>query len=229
MERSREEVHERVVAVRSRIAGACSAAGRDPQDVTLVAVGKTVEPAAIGWAVEAGVRDVGENYAQELRAKHGVVSGARWHFIGTLQASSAHHVAALADVVETVIPGRPAERLARRAADPGRRLDALLEVDFTGERAGVAPDDVLRAADAISALEGLELRGLMTVAPITPDPEGARPSFRRLRELGERVRERYPDASELSMGMSFDYEVAVGEGATMVRLGTALFGARPAR
>jgi pyridoxal phosphate enzyme (YggS family) len=229
MERSREEVHERVVAVRSRIAGACSAAGRDPQDVTLVAVGKTVEPAAIGWAVEAGVRDVGENYAQELRAKHGVVSGARWHFIGTLQASSAHHVAALADVVETVIPGRPAERLARRAADAGRRLDALLEVDFTGERAGVAPDDVLRAADAISALDGLELRGLMTVAPITPDPEGARPSFRRLRELGERVRERYPDASELSMGMSFDYEVALGEGATMVRLGTALFGARPAR
>jgi PLP dependent protein len=229
MERSREQVHERVAAVRARIAEVCSAAGRDPRAVTLVAVGKTVEAEAIAWVVEAGVADVGENYVQELRARHRLVAGARWHFIGTLQASSAHHVSALADVVETAIPGRAVERLARRAADAGRRLDALIEVDFTGERAGVAPDDVVAAADALSALEGLALRGLMPVAPLTPDREGARPWFRRLRELGERVRERHPDASELSMGMSSDYEVALGEGATMVRLGTALFGTRPAR
>jgi len=139
------------------------------------------------------------------------------------------HVAALADVVETAMPGHALERLARRAAEAGRRLETLVEVDFTGERAGVDPDEAVSAADAVATLEGLALRGLMTVAPITPDPESARPFFRRLRELGERVRERHPEASELSMGMSGDYEVALGEGATMVRLGTALFGARPAR
>src|SRR6187551_392056 len=98
MTRSRDEVHERIAAVRARIERVCSAAGRDPAGVTLVAVGKTVEPEAIAWAVEAGVRDVGENYVRELRDKHDRVEGARWHFIGTLQTSGAHHVAALADV-----------------------------------------------------------------------------------------------------------------------------------
>jgi uncharacterized pyridoxal phosphate-containing UPF0001 family protein len=138
-------------------------------------------------------------------------------------------LAAHADVVETAMPGHALERLARRAAEEGRRLETLIEVDFTGGRAGVAPGDVVTAADEVGALEGLDLRGLMTVAPITADPEVARPWFRRLRELGERVRDRHPEASELSMGMSADYEVALREGATMVRLGTALFGARPAR
>jgi PLP dependent protein len=229
MTRSPDGILERVAAVRARIHRVCSDVGRDPAAVTLVAVGKTVDAERIAWAVEAGVPDVGENYVRELRDKHDRVEGARWHFIGTLQSSGAHHVAALADVLETAMPGHALERLARRAAEAGRRLETLLEVDFTGERAGVAPDDVVAAADDVAGLEGIELRGLMTVAPITAGPEGARPFFRRLRELGERVREGHPAASELSMGMSADYEVALGEGATMVRLGTALFGARPAR
>ncbi|MGZ8607195.1 MAG: alanine racemase, partial [Actinomycetota bacterium] len=133
----------------------------------------------------------------------------------------------LADVVETAVPGKAMARLARRAAERGRTLPCLVEVDFTGERAGVAPEDVVGACDAVAAADGLALRGLMTVPPIGPSGEAARPYFRRLRELLAKVASRHPEAVELSMGMSPDYEVAVEEGATMVRIGTALFGARP--
>jgi PLP dependent protein len=227
MGRSKERVLENVATVRASVAAACERASRQAADVTIVAVGKTVESEALAWVVEAGLADVGENYVQELRASHDEVAGARWHFIGTLQASGAHHVARLADVVHTVVPDKAAERLARRARELGRVVPVLVEVDFTGERAGVAPDDVVEAFERLSRVEGLEPRGLTTIAPITPDAEGARPAFRRLRELRDRVRERHPGVSELSMGMSLDYEVAVGEGATMVRIGTALFGARP--
>jgi PLP dependent protein len=227
MARSKDRVLDNVAAVRASVAAACERASRDPAGVTIVAVAKTVEPEAIAWVVDAGLRDVGENYVRELRATHDEVTSARWHFIGSLQASGAHHVARLADVVQTVAPGKAAERLARRASELGRVVPVLVEVDLTGERAGVAPDEVPAAFDRLSGLEGIEPRGLMTIAPITRDAEGARPAFRRLRELRDRVRERHPDAAELSMGMSLDYEVAIGEGATMVRIGTALFGARP--
>jgi pyridoxal phosphate enzyme (YggS family) len=199
--------------------------------VTLVAVGKMVEPAALRWVVEAGVPDLGENYVQEMRAKRDEIPGARWHFIGTLRSSGAHHVAALADVVETAVPGeRSFERLARRADGAGRRLPVLIEVDVTGERTGVAPEDVPQAAAAAAGTNGVTLVGLMTIAPLGgDDPEAARPTFRRLRQLRDALVETHPEARELSMGMSLDYEVALEEGATMVRLGTALFGARPAR
>jgi PLP dependent protein len=226
VQRSSSSVAANVAAVQARIAAACRRAGRDPSEVTLVAVGKTVEAEALRWMVEAGVRDLAENYVQELRAKHDAVDGARWHFIGTLQASSAHHVARLADVVQTVVPGAAAERLARRGAEAGRTLRCLIEVDFTGERTGVEADGTVEAADVVARLEGLALVGLMTVPPVGIDAEAARPFFRRLRALNERVRERHPAAVELSMGMSLDYEVAVEEGATMLRVGTALYGAR---
>jgi hypothetical protein len=119
------------------------------------------------------------------------------------------------------------ERLARRAVERGRSVPCLVEVDFTGERTGVAPEEVDAACDAVAAAEGLELRGLMTVPPLTRTAEEARPHFRRLHELLAAAQERHAGAVELSMGMSLDYEVAVEEGATMVRIGTALFGARP--
>ena len=150
----------------------------------------------------------------------------RWHFIGTLQTNTAHHVAALADVVETVTGGHATERLARRAAASGRTIDALIEVDLTGERTGVLPEDAAATADRIASLEGLRLVGLMTIPPIRDGAEDARPYFVRLRELRDRIRERHPEVLELSMGMSLDYQVAVEEGATMVRVGTALFGPR---
>jgi PLP dependent protein len=227
--RSRDEILARLASIHARIADACSRVGRDPDDVTLVAVAKTVEPEALRWVVEAGVADLGENYVQELRAKRDAVEGARWHFIGTLRSSGAHHVAALADVVETAVPGRAFERLARRADGAGRRLPVLIEVDVTGERTGVEPRQVPEAARQVAALDGVSLAGLMTIAPPGGDAEAARPTFRRLRELRDALVGTHPEARQLSMGMSLDYEVALEEGATMVRLGTALFGARPAR
>jgi len=227
MGRDRDTVLANLAEIRARLERACERAGRDPASVRLVAAAKTVEAQAIAWVRDAGVRDVGENYVSELRAKRDVLDGVVWHFIGTLQRGSAHHVAELADVVETAVPGHAIARLARRAVEAGRTVPVLIEVDFTGERTGVAPETVVEAADEIAATPGVALAGLMTLPPLPETAEDSRPYFRRLRRLSERVAERHPKARELSMGMSIDYEVAVEEGATMVRIGTALFGARP--
>lgn len=215
-----------LAAVRAGVEQACDRAERDPVTVTLVAAAKTQAPEPVRWVVEAGVTAIGHNYARELRAMHGIVRGARWHYIGALQTNTAHHVAALADMVETLSGDRATGRLARRAAGAGRVLDAMIEVDFTGERAGVAPEDVGAFAARAADLEGLRLRGLMTIPPAGATPDDARPWFRQLRQLRDEVREDRPDVVDLSMGMSLDYGVAVEEGATMVRIGTALFGPR---
>ena len=226
MHADRDEVLRNLEEIRERIAAAARRAGRDPGDVLLVAAAKTVPVEPIRWAIDAGVRAVGENYVNELREKRARLPVVSWHFIGTLQSSTAHHVADEADVVETVAGERAARRLAGRAARSDRTIEVLIEVDLTGERTGVAPDDVPAFADLVASLEGLRLTGLMTLPPMPADPEDSRPSFVRLRELRERVRERHPQVLESSMGMSLDYEVAVEEGATMVRIGTALFGPR---
>ncbi len=191
-----------------------------------MAAAKSVPPEAVRWVVEGGVRDVGENYVGELRAAVPEVPNARWHFIGTLQTNSAHHVAVHADVVQTLASFRSVARLARRAAEAGREVEALIEVDLTGERTGVAPDLAEDLAREVEGLEGLRLTGLMTVPPIPKDADDARPAFVALRELRERLQASLPRVVELSMGMSLDYQVAVEEGATMVRIGTALFGPR---
>jgi pyridoxal phosphate enzyme (YggS family) len=223
---TRDEVRANVATIRERLTAACGRAGRDAAEVRIVAAAKTVPVSAIRWVVEAGLPDIGHNYVQELRESRPAVPGARWHFIGTLQTGSAHLVAANADVVQTLASPRSAERLARRAADAGRRLEALIEVDLTGERSGVSPEEVPAFARRVAGLEGVELTGLMTLPPIPTDPEDGRPFFVRLRELRDRLREDIPQVVELSMGMSLDYEVAAEEGATMVRIGTALFGPR---
>ncbi len=212
--------------VRDTVANACVRSGRDPSDVTVVAAAKTVPAALVREVVGAGVTSVGHNYVKELRAMHDEVAGVRWHFIGTLQASGAHHLASLADVVDTLAGEAATERLARRAADAGRVVDALIEVDLTGERSGVPPEAVARFADRVASLEGLRLRGLMTLPPIPDHAEDARPWFVRLRDLRDELARTHPEVVELSMGMSLDYAVAVEEGATMVRIGTALFGPR---
>ena len=225
---SHEQIAANVAEVVRRLGEAAAAAGRAAADVRLVAVTKTIEEAAIRAAVDAGVTDLGENYLREFRDKRPALEGlaVRWHYIGALQSSTAHHVADLADVVHTVAGEHAARRLAGRASRAGRVLDALIEVDVTGERAGVAPERVPALADSIAALEGLRLCGLMTIAPITDTAEGARPCFRQLRQLRDDLREKHPHVLELSMGMSLDYGVAVQEGATMVRIGTAVFGSR---
>jgi len=221
-----EAMAARLRLIREGISRGAEYSGRAPSEISLVAAAKTMPQDVVRWAVEAGVTSIGENYVQELRALHGRVPGARWHFIGTLQASSAHHVAALADVVETVTGGRATERLARRAAQAGRSIEVLLEVDFTGQRSGIDPDEMAAVADQVAALEGLRMTGLMTLPPSGETAEDARPWFRRLRDLRDRIQEQHPEVVDLSMGMSLDYEVAVQEGATMVRIGTALFGPR---
>jgi pyridoxal phosphate enzyme (YggS family) len=226
MTAGRDEVLHNLHGIRTAIDRACDRVSRDPGSVLLVAAAKTQPVEAIRWVVEAGVSAVGENYVRELRDVRDAVPGARWHYIGALQTNSAHHVAALADVVETVSGERGTRRLGRRAAALGRTLDALIEVDFTDSRAGVSPDDAAPFADLVAGIEGLRLRGLMSIAPIGETAEDARPWFRRLREVRDAIRENHPDVVDLSMGMSLDYEAAVEEGATMVRIGTALFGPR---
>jgi PLP dependent protein len=234
MHGSRDEVAANVAAIRQTIAQACERSGRDPAEVLVVAAAKTVSAQMVRWAIDEGITAIGENYVKELRQIHDEVPGARWHYIGALQTNSAHHVAALADVVETVSGERATERLARRAAQAGRTIDVLIEVDFTQKRTGVAPAEAVAFAGRIASMGGLRLRGLMTVPPLGPplgpsignEPEAARPWFRELRTLRNRVRDKHPDVVDLSMGMSLDYRAAVEEGATMVRIGTALFGPR---
>ena len=229
MPADRDAVHRNIADVRSRIAAAATRVGRQPEDVSLVAVTKTVATEQIRWAIETGITSLGENYVQELRRKREVVDGATWHFIGTLQSGTAHLVADHADVVQTVAGERAAKRLAARAARAGRSLDALIEVDLTDGRTGVRPSDLPAFADLIASLEGLRLVGLMTMPALGQSPEDARASFSRLRGMRDELRERHPDVLALSMGMSLDYEVAVEEGATMVRIGTAVFGSRATR
>jgi pyridoxal phosphate enzyme (YggS family) len=219
-----------VARARERLAAACGRAGRDPDEVRLVAACKTVRVDAMRAARAAGISEFGENYVQELRDKRQALAdleGVTWHFIGTLQSRTAPRVAELADVVETLAPGRAAERLARRAAEGRAPLDVLIEVDLAGRGTGVEPEACERFADEVAATRGVRLIGLMTLPPATASAEEARPYFVQMRSLRDRVARAVPGATELSMGMSLDYEVAAEEGATIVRIGTALFGARP--
>jgi PLP dependent protein len=221
------EVQAGVAGVRARIASAAARSGRDPATVRLVAATKTVDLDRILAAHAAGLRDFAENHAQELAAKAPRVPGATWHFIGKVQRGTASKIAAHAAWIHSAEPGGAIEAVARRAARDGRRIDSLIEVDFTAGRQGVRPERLDEAIDTLAALDGLRLAGLMTVPPPTPTPEGARAYFTRLRELRDGLANTVPGFTELSMGMSGDYEVAVEEGATMVRVGRALFGERP--
>jgi pyridoxal phosphate enzyme (YggS family) len=220
---------ENLARVREAIDAAAARVGRGSDSVTLVAAGKTVPVERLRVAAAAGVSEFGENYVNELREKVPALPGVRWHYIGALQSSTAHHVADVADVVQTLSGEHAARRLARRAASARRELEGLIEVDLIGGRTGVSPEELPAFADLVASLEGLRMVGLMTLPPMPERPEDARPWFVRLRGLSEELRGTHPDVLELSMGMSLDYEVAVEEGATMVRIGSALFGERPRR
>ena len=221
------------MAARSRIAAAAERAGRDPGTVRLVAVTKTVDAARVAEAVACGVRDLGENRVQEAAAKAAELpAGLRWHMQGHLQTNKAARAASLFDVVHSVDSPRIAEVLSARRPEEMAALDVLVEVELTGipGHTGVPPAALSEVARAVLALPRLRLRGLMTMAPPVEDAEAARPTFARLRELRDELAQRLGvDLPELSMGMSGDFEVAVEEGATLVRLGRALFGERPPR
>ncbi|MDR3763497.1 MAG: YggS family pyridoxal phosphate-dependent enzyme [Acidobacteriota bacterium] len=220
-------------AIRRCVDAAARRAGRDPQAVALMAVSKTHPAEAILEAVAAGQLLFGENRVQEFAAKHATVaaSGAKFHLIGHLQSNKAARAAELFDAVDSVDSLKLAERLNEVAARAGRTLDILLEVNVGGEEAksGLAPDapELLELLRAQPRMANLKIKGLMTVPPVGEDPAEARPYFRRLRELRDHLRGQCGLAlDELSMGMSHDFEVAVEEGSTCVRVGTAIFGAR---
>ena len=209
-------------------------AGRDPAGVRLVAVTKGFGPDIARAAVEAGLTTLGENRVQEAAGKVPAVPGASWHLIGPLQSNKARRAVELFDTVESVDSLELARRLDRIVAEvrPGRRLPVLLQVNVDADpaKAGFEPAAIEAAAALLVGLPGLRIEGLMTVGRLAADPDAARPTFRRLRELGARLRAAVPELGpELSMGMSDDYPVAIEEGATIVRIGRALFGERASR
>ncbi|HLV81848.1 MAG TPA: YggS family pyridoxal phosphate-dependent enzyme [Chthonomonadaceae bacterium] len=216
--------------VRERMARAAERAGRDPEAITLVAVTKTVEPARIAAAYTAGIRHFGENYMQEALRKIGTppLDGpdVRWHFIGHLQRNKVKEAVGRFALVESVDTVPLAQEIGRRAEQAGQVVEILLEVNLAAAetRYGLTPEAVAAAAAACAQIAGVRLRGLMGMAPYAHDPEAARPYFRHLRALFAQV----PPATQqiLSMGMSGDFEVAIEEGATEIRIGTALFGPR---
>jgi PLP dependent protein len=224
---------ERFALVRGRIADAAGRSGRAPASVTLIGVVKTLPSETVAAAVQAGLQDLGENKVQEAELHQQTIArtAARWHMIGHLQGNKAGKAVERFDLVHGVDDAGLAEALARRARAAGRTMPVLVEVNVSGEdsKFGVAPAGLPELLGAIAALEGLELKGLMTVGAPVARPEDAREGFARLRTLRDEGERRLGRAlPELSMGMSGDYEVAVEEGATMVRVGTALFGGRRA-
>ncbi|HZM70253.1 MAG TPA: YggS family pyridoxal phosphate-dependent enzyme [Candidatus Cryosericum sp.] len=221
-------------AVRHRIEAAARKAGRRGEDVVLVGVAKTQSAERVAEAIGAGLEDVGENKVQEARDKIPLVSArARWHLVGHLQANKANHAARLFDVVHSIDTVEVLERLERGAAAAGRRITGLVQVDLASEasKSGARPEDLDAVLDRAASCAAVAVQGLMILPPYDADPERSRPWFRKLRLLLEESRSRHPRLAlrELSMGMTEDFEVAVEEGATMVRIGRALFGERAIR
>ncbi len=217
-----------VARVRARIAEAAARGGRRPEDVLLVAVTKTVGVDRIRDAVACGLRVFGENRVQEAREKVREVDGVSWHLVGSLQRNKVREALRLFDLIHSVDSLPLAEEISRRAsAASGRPAEVLIQVNISGEpqKHGVAPEAVGELLARAIRLPGLRIRGLMGIAPIVPRAEDARPFFRRLRDLRDRLRDALPEAQleHLSMGMTDDFEVAVEEGSTMVRIGRALF------
>lgn len=224
------DLEEHFRKVRERIDAACARAERNPTEVTVVAVSKSQPPEAIRAAAELGQMLFGENRVQEAKAKIPLSpERARWHMIGHLQSNKARDAVALFAMIQSVDSLALAQELEKWADKQAKTMAILLEVNIAGESSkfGYRPEAVLRELGQINALRHLELRGLMTIAPWTTDPEKVRPVFRRLRELKTECEQALGAPLEhLSMGMSGDFEVAIEEGATMVRIGTALFGPR---
>lgn len=228
----RDELASNLAAARARVAAAARAAGRDPGEVSIVAVTKRFPLADVLTLASLGVADVGENRHQEAAAKHAAAptAGVRWHFIGQLQTNKARAVAAYADQVDTVDRAALVQALERGAAAHGRTLGVLVQVSLAddpaaaADRGGADPAEVPALAALVAGCEHLELRGVMGMAPLGGDPGKA---FARLADVAAKVRAAHPQALEISAGMSGDLDAAIAAGATHVRLGTAILGERP--
>jgi PLP dependent protein len=223
-------ISDNIQRVRERMEQACSRSGRRLDEVLLVAVSKTLPAARIREALNAGLTQFGENYIQEAQKKIEALQEGTWHFIGHLQRNKARTAVKLFSMIETVDRLSLAEELNRQARESGKVLEVLIQVNEAQEesKSGLPPDQVPALFEAASSLPGLRIRGLMAIPPYDPDPESSRPWFRSLYRWREKWRNQFPslDLSLLSMGMSHDFETAIEEGATLIRVGTALFGAR---
>ena len=222
-------IRENLLRVTERIEKACQNAGRNPKDIRLVAVSKTMEADRVREAIEAGVTILGENYVQEAQKKiEEIGKPVSWHFIGHLQTNKAKVVVRLFDVIHSVDSVALAEELNRRAQQANQKIPIMIEVNLSGEatKFGTEEEKVTSLAQGVLKLDHLSLEGLMTMPPYFDDPEMSRPYFIQLRELKERLVKGGIPLKDLSMGMSNDFEIAIQEGATYVRVGTAIFGAR---
>jgi len=230
------EIAANLAEIRSRIAAAAQRGGRQPDDVLLVAVSKTYPLADIAAAVAAGQRDFGENRLEELWSKVEQTralpfdAAIRWHMIGTIQSRKSSDAVGPFVLIHSVDRAKIAARLSRDAVAADKIMKVLLEVNVSGETSkhGFTPEELLAQAGELLALPGIRVAGLMTMAPLEAAPEATRPVFQALRRLREQLADLYPDGDwrELSMGMTNDFEVAVEEGATIVRIGSAIFGSR---
>ncbi len=229
-----ETIRANIAAVRSRMADACARAGRQPDSVRLLLATKTVEPERIRVAIEAGETLVAENRVQEVRPKFEALSDLEYerHFIGHLQSNKVNALVPYVSCLQTLDRVSLARKLQNRLEREGERLEVLIQVNTSGEetKAGLEPEEVEPFIRTISSFDALKIRGLMTIG-LNADPETARPSLARLREIADQIRQQDIDGvemDELSMGMTGDLEVAIEEGSTIVRVGSAIFGSRPA-
>ncbi|HJZ69062.1 MAG TPA: YggS family pyridoxal phosphate-dependent enzyme [Blastocatellia bacterium] len=227
-----EQIRERLARVQEQIAQAAQRAGRNAENVTLIAVSKTFDPTIVQKAVDAGTLELGENRVQEAVPKAAQVKGGvRWHLIGHLQSNKVKPAVETFAVIQTIDSVKLAERVDRIAGELGKRPKVLVQVDLAQEptKSGADERELASIVEALDSAHNLEFRGLMVLPPFFGSPEQARPYFRKLREILESLnRNRAPERklTELSMGMSHDFEIAIEEGATMVRVGTAIFGER---
>ena len=225
------ELERNLTAVKKRIEEACGRSGRDPSEVTLVAVTKTLPAERVKQAVDIGMRVFGENYVQEAVQKiEALGPDIDWHFIGHLQRNKVKYIIDHVALFHTVDSLSLAKEISKRAEDL-RTAPILIQVNISAEqtKSGVAPEELAELVEGIASLPNVVIRGLMTMPPFFDDPEGARPYFKALRELRDSLSEKVQaphSLKELSMGMTGDFEPAIEEGATIVRVGTALFGAR---
>ena len=222
-------IRENVLGVMERIEKAARRAGRDPKEIKLVAVSKTVEAARVKEAIEAGVSILGENYVQEAQKKiEEIGKPVAWHFVGHLQSNKAKYAVRLFDMIHSIDSLTLAQELNRRAEQEGQVVKVMIEVNISGEatKFGTDEEKVLSIIKGILSLNHLSLEGLMTMPPYFDSPEMSRPYYIKLRDLKEKMAKEGISLKELSMGMSNDFEIAIEEGATYVRVGTAIFGAR---
>jgi pyridoxal phosphate enzyme (YggS family) len=226
------DIRANLQAIRERVARAAERSGRDPADAILVGASKKVPVERIQMALDAGLQHIGENFVQEAMRKHDVIGRrATWHFIGHLQRNKVKSVMPRFDIVESVDSQRLAREIDKRAKQAGGEMRVLLQVNVGDETSkfGAAPEEADELASFIDSLGALRLEGLMAMPPMVADPEDARPYFVTVRELRDAIEANHPEMKlpHLSMGMTHDFEVAIEEGATMVRVGTGIFGPRP--